>query len=245
MDDAAQLHQKMLAMNEALLLGSVRQHELTAAAEKLNEQLRAEIEVRIHAEGLLRDSEERYRTLFDLGPVAVYSIDSSGVIQKYNRKAAELWGREPESGDTDERFRGSFKLFRPDGSFMPQEQWPMAEVVSGKLSAARDVEVLMERPDGSRITVVVNILPLKNQRGDITGAINCFYDISERIRMERERQQQTTALADLNRRKDEFLAMLSHELRAPLAPIANAVHLLGFAADEDMQGRARAIIGRQ
>ena len=43
MDETAQLHEKMLAMNEALLLGSVRQHELTEAAEKLNERLRADI----------------------------------------------------------------------------------------------------------------------------------------------------------------------------------------------------------
>lgn len=62
----------------------------------------------------LRKSEERYRVLFDLSPVAVYSIDASGVIQEFNRVAAELWGREPALGDTDERFCGSFKLFRPE-----------------------------------------------------------------------------------------------------------------------------------
>jgi PAS domain-containing protein len=67
----------------------------------------------------LRESEQRYRTLFDLGPVAVYACDASGVIQNFNRRAAELWGREPALGDTDERFCGSFKMFRPDGSFMP------------------------------------------------------------------------------------------------------------------------------
>ena len=66
-------------------------------------------------EALLK-SEERYRVLFELSPVAVYSIDASGVIQEFNRVAAELWGREPALGDTDERFCGSFKLFRPDGS---------------------------------------------------------------------------------------------------------------------------------
>ena len=128
----------------------------------------------------LRESEERYRILFELGPVAVYSFDASGVIQEFNRLAAELWGREPALGDTDERFCGSFKLFRPDGSFMPHEQCPMAEVVSGKIPEVRDAEVLIERPDGSRITVIVNIRPLKNQRGEVTGAINCFYDITER-----------------------------------------------------------------
>ena len=194
----------------------------------------------------LHASEERYRVLFDLSPVAVYSIDASGVIQEFNRVAAELWGREPAPGDTDERFCGSYKLFRPDGSFMPHEQCPMAQVVSGEISEARDAEVLIERPDGSRVTVIVNIRPLKGPNGEITGAINCFYDITKRHRIERERQQQVDALADLNRRKDEFLAMLGHELRNPLAPIVNAVHLLGSQPHGNpLQDRARSIIERQ
>jgi len=134
------------------------------------------------ADEALRRSEERYRALFNLGPVAIYSIDASGVIENFNHRAAELWGREPALGDTDQRFCGSFKMFRPDGSFMPHEQCPMAEVVSGKITAAHDAEVLIERPDGSRVTVLVNIRPLKNDRGEVIGAINCFYDITERKR---------------------------------------------------------------
>jgi PAS domain S-box-containing protein len=157
-------------MNEALLVSALKQHELAEQSEKAN--------------ALVRESEERYRTLFGLVPVAVYSCDTSGVIQTFNRRAAELWGREPALGVTDERFCGSFKLFRPDGSLMPHEQCPISEVLSGKISLARDEEVLIERPDGSRITVVVNIHPLKNQRGEVTGAINCFYDITERKRAE-------------------------------------------------------------
>jgi PAS domain-containing protein len=54
----------------------------------------------------LRKSDERYRTLFELVPVAVYVCDRAGVIQSFNRRAAELWGREPAFGDTDERFCG-------------------------------------------------------------------------------------------------------------------------------------------
>jgi PAS domain S-box-containing protein len=128
----------------------------------------------------LREGEQRFRVLFDLGPVAVYSCDVSGVIQEFNRRAAVLWGRAPARGDTDERFCGSFKMHLPDGTFMPHERCPMAEVLCGKIPAARDVEVLIERPDGSRVTVLVNIVPLTNERGEITGAINCFYDITER-----------------------------------------------------------------
>jgi len=194
----------------------------------------------------LPSSEERYRALFDMSPVAVYSTDASGVIREFNRVAAQLWGREPAIGDTDERFCGSFKLFGPDGSFMPHDQCPMARVVSGDMPEARDSEVVIERPDGSRVTVIVNIRPLKDRDGNITGAINCFYDVTERFRAERERQQKAAALADLDRRKDEFLAMLSHELRNPLTPIVNAVHLLRSQPDNDsVHERARIIIDRQ
>jgi signal transduction histidine kinase len=167
----------------------------------------------------LRASAEHYRTLFDLVPVAVYSCDAAGVIQQFNRRAAELWGREPAPGDTDERFCGSFKLFRPDGTFMPHEECPMAEVVSGKLAQVRDAEVLIERPDGSRITVVVNIRPLKSAQGEVAGAINCFFDITERRRDEERSREYVARLADADRRKSEFLAMLAHELRNPLATI--------------------------
>jgi PAS domain-containing protein len=116
------------------------------------------------AEDALRENEERYRALFDLAPVAVYSCDASGVIQEYNKRAAELWGRKPELGDTDERFCGSFKLYRPDGSFMPHEQCPMGDVLTGRIPGTHDAEVHIERPDGSRIIVIVNIAPLRDDR---------------------------------------------------------------------------------
>jgi PAS domain-containing protein len=54
------------------------------------------------ADAALRWNEERYRTLFDLGPVAVYSCDAYGVIQ-VDRRAVELWGCEPELGDASVR----------------------------------------------------------------------------------------------------------------------------------------------
>jgi PAS domain S-box-containing protein len=137
----------------------------------------------------VRSAEERYGALFDLGPVAVYSCDAGGVIQEFNRRAVELWGCEPVLGDTDKRFCGSFKLFRPDGTYMPHEQCPMTEVLAGTLSEARDGEVVIERPDGSKITVIVNIRPLKNSRGDVTGAINCFYDITSHKQTEEALRQ--------------------------------------------------------
>ena len=129
------------------------------------------------AENRLRASEERYRILFELGPVAVYACDASGVIVNFNQRAVELWGRNPAG---TERFCGTFKLYRPDGTLIRPESCPMAAVLSGKMAEARDKEVILEQPNGTKLTCIVNIRPLKNERGEITGAINCFYDISER-----------------------------------------------------------------
>jgi PAS domain S-box-containing protein len=216
-DEQSRGDRTLREMNEALLTSSVRQHELADKAEKTGV--------------MARESEDRYRALFDLGPVAVYACDAAGVIQDFNRRAVELWGRKPALGDTDERFCGSFKLFRPDGSFMPHEQCPMAEVASGKIPEVRDTEVFIERPDGSRVTVIVNIVPLKNDRKEITGAINCFYDITERKQAEDALKLAREHAEAANRTKDRFLAVLSHELRTPLTPVMMSITAMDMNPD--------------
>jgi PAS domain-containing protein len=198
--------------NERMVAVAIQAQELADQAEAA----RARAEATTNE---LRESEERYRTLFDLSPVAVYSCDRAGVIQRFNQHAAQLWGRQPEPGDTDERFCGSFKMFRPDGTFMPHEQCPMAEVVDGKLAEVVNAEVFIERPDGSRVTVVVNIRPLKNQSGEVTGAINCFYDITERKRAESRLADSLNRERELAEFREMFIGMLGHDLRNPVASI--------------------------
>ena len=119
---------------------------------------------------------DRYQDLIESDVAAVYTCDSAGVITYYNKLAADLWGRRPEIGDTDEKFCGSHMLYRVDGSFMPHDQCPMADVLAGKVSGVYDAEVHIERPDRSRVIVIVNIAPLVDDNGTIVGAVNSFYE---------------------------------------------------------------------
>ncbi|MEX1230495.1 MAG: PAS domain S-box protein [Planctomycetaceae bacterium] len=135
-----------------------------------------DISERKKAEEQLRDSEERYRRLSDLTPVGVYTCDAPmGRITYFNRQAGKLWGREPDIGDTDERFCGSLKLRQPDGAVLPHEETPMA-VALREGRKFRNQDVIVERPDGTQINVLVNIDPIRDVNGLVIGAINAFHD---------------------------------------------------------------------
>ena len=167
---------QMVALNEALVLAAVRQHELAATAESSNVRLQREVDERQRTEAALKESQERYRALFNALPVAAFVCDREATIQYYNRRAAELWQREPKIGF--EQHCGSIKLYLKNGAFLPHAQSPMMEVLRTGMSA-RNVEVSIERPDGSRIPVIVNFAALKNAQGEVTGVVTAFDDITE------------------------------------------------------------------
>ena len=131
----------------------------------------------------LRKSEERYRRLTGLLPAAMYMIDSEGSITYYNEQAARIWGRSPRLGDTEERFCGSFRLYRPDGSLLPHDQTPMAVALRTGVSF-RAQEVTIERPEGMILKISVNIDAIRDADGRICGAINVFTDITEHKKTE-------------------------------------------------------------
>ena len=121
--------------------------------------------------------------LFEQVPFAIYICDRDGLVLRYNRRAAELWGRSPKLRDPDERFCGSYRMYRADGSLLPHHQCPMADVLRTGISV-RQQEVHIERPDGMRGVALVDIEALRDSGGNIVGAVNCFQDVTERKRAE-------------------------------------------------------------
>jgi len=123
--------------------------------------------------------------LIELLPMAAYAVTApDGVIAWFNRRATDLWGRVPETGQTDERFCGAHKLYHPDGTYMAHCDTPVALALSTGVSVHEE-EVVIERPDGSRVIVSVHIDPIRDQDGSIIGAVNFFHDITERKEAER------------------------------------------------------------
>jgi PAS domain S-box-containing protein len=105
------------------------------------------------------------------------------LITYFNQRAAELWGRAPKLHDPVDRYCGSFRLYRPDGSLLPHEECPMAVAVfTGR--GTRNEEIRVLRPDGTSIIALVNIEALLDEDGKPVGAINVFDDITRRKQAE-------------------------------------------------------------
>ena len=99
-------------------------------------------------------------------------------------------------------------------------------------------EIVVERPDGSRRTALAHANPLYDETGRVVGAVNILVDITERKRAE-------DALRESDRRKSEFLAMLSHELRNPLAPLRNGLEILRLTRHDTEAEQPLSMMERQ
>ncbi|MBV8100189.1 MAG: PAS domain S-box protein [Verrucomicrobia bacterium] len=176
--------------------------------------------------------------LLDKLPAAAYTCDAEGLITYYNQPAVRLWGRTPRLCDPADRFCGSFRLHSSNGEPIPHDEcWTALTLRDDR--EYLECEVTVERPDGERRTASVSASPIHDQSGKLIGAVNILFDITERKRAEE-------ALKETDRARNEFLAVLSHELRNPLAAIPFAIELLRPVVTHSPESRsALEVIDRQ
>lgn len=129
-------------------------------------------------------------------PVAVALYDADGTLLRYNRQAAGLWGREPQPGSRGERFSGALHLLDTAGNPLPHERSPMAEVLRDG-APRRDVELWIERPDGTRVCTLAGIEPLRDETGAVAGLMTCFQDVTARKQAEIELRRRERHFASL------------------------------------------------
>ncbi|MBI3896978.1 MAG: MASE1 domain-containing protein [Gammaproteobacteria bacterium] len=135
--------------------------------------------------------------------------------------------------------------FHPNGCPYTPDEWPLARSVhDGEVVADEDMDFI--RGDGSRVTVRVHSTPLRDA-GQVVGAVAVYNDVTEQLRAHASERSARAEAEAANRAKDEFLAMLSHELRNPLSAISNATSVLYRTRNsaEGIPDRVLDIIRRQ
>ncbi len=202
-------------------------HQFTALNERIHELTR-EVGRRRIAEAALREQTNRLRvTLGSIGD-AVIATDAAGNVTLMNAVAQSLtgWRIEQALG------RPLAEVFVIVNEFTRAlVENPVARVLrEGGVVGLANHTLLIAR-DGSERPIDDSGAPIEDDGGRLLGVVLVFHDITERHQMERELRQKTMQLEEADRRKDDFLAMLGHELRNPLAPLTTGVHLLQKSPD--------------
>src|SRR5215831_7068493 len=182
---------------------------------------------------LPRDGEEQYRLLMEnVKDYAIFMLDPQGRIVTWNIGAERILGFK-EGEIVGQPFA---RIFTPED--VAQDQPELELRVAADKGRVED-ERWHVRKDGSRFWASGVVTPLWDEDGALRGFAKILRDITERKKTEEE-------LADANRRKDEFLAMLGHELRNPLAPALNAVQIIQReGGDKPTVKQAADMIDRQ
>lgn len=134
------------------------------------------------------ESEVRWRQLLALLPVGVFACDPpEGRVSFFNRRAEELWGCAPQTGERFAEFVRRFQLSRTDGTEMQPEESPIFAALQEGVST-REMEFFIKRPDGEAVTVSTNVDPIRDAGGRVVSAICAYHDVTARRQSERARQ---------------------------------------------------------
>ncbi len=204
---------------------------LRQAHDELEERVEQRTEELGRANAALKESEEKLRLLADTIPQLAWMARPDGHIFWYNRRWYEYTGTMPE------QMEGWGWQTVHDPNELPKvlERW-QGSIASGE---PFDMVFPLKGADDTFRPFLTRVNPLRDEKGRTLYWFGTNTDISDIMRMEQ-------ALRDADRRKDEFLATLAHELRNPLAPIRNSLQILKMPrVDEVTVQRTRDMMERQ
>ena len=186
---------------------------------------------RKRAEEALRASELRFRTLTAHAPAGIFLTDRNGDCLFVNERWCHMTGLSPEEA----RGQGWAAALHPDDRERVFHEWYRAAKARRSFAS----EYRFCTPRGKVTWVQGNAVELRDETGEIREYIGTVIDITER-------KEAVEALQEADRRKDEFLALLAHELRNPLAPLRNGLHVMRLASgDAALTATLRDMMERQ
>jgi len=161
---------------------------------------------------------EQLAAIVESSDDAITSEDLNGVITSWNRGAERLFG-----------YPAREAIGQPVTIIIPSDRLDEGTAVLQRIRRGERVdnyETVCRRKDATLVEISLTVSPVTDARSQIVGASRIAGDISKRKKAEQ-------ALQEADRRKNEFLALLAHELRNPLAPISNALQIMLRAPDLD------------
>ncbi len=226
----------------AKVAGFVELYHKTEQVKRQADRLRR-LERREHERRLAeqaRREEERLRLIVEnVRDYAIFMLDTGGHVATWNA------GAQRQLGYPAEEVVGTHfgRFFTPEDV---RAGLPVHELRQAADTGRSVDENWLVRKDGARFWANGVSTAVRDEAGRLQGFLKIFRDMSDQKALEGALRQRADELAERDRRKDEFLALLGHELRNPLAPLRTAAHLLqGAAADPAVVGQAAAIIERQ
>ena len=202
--------------------------EVKRQAERLRE---AEEQLRHQAESALRESEGRFRVLCTSAPVAIFQLDATGHCVYVSPLWLATTGQPAEAA----LGVGWAEAFGPGAAENVMASWQSANI-EGRAWAHE--EAVTRRTDGEKRWLSVKSSPILSDQGRSVGHVGIVEDVTARKLTEEQ-------LIQADRKKDEFLAMLGHELRNPLAAIGNAVLVARTPGLESRRDWSLEVIKRQ
>jgi PAS domain S-box-containing protein len=160
---------------------------------------------------------------------AIVSKSLDGIIRTWNKGAERTFGYTAEEA-----------VGRHITLIIPEDRHHEEDMVLGKVRRGETVdhfETVRRRKDGQLLNISLTVSPIRDAHGQVIGASKIARDITERKRMDAQLEGLVSALREADTRKDEFIAMLAHELRNPLSAIAVATDLLARSKIEDRKAR--------
>ncbi|HEY0503240.1 MAG TPA: PAS domain-containing protein [Lysobacter sp.] len=162
-----------------------------------------------------KEDEGLFRRMLERLPAGAYTCDVNGLITYYNQHALAVWGRAPKLNDPEDRFCGSFRLFGADSTPIAHADCWMALALRNRREYLAQ-EIVVERPDRSRITVLAYATPLLDPDGEVVAGVNMLVNITDQKRLE-------NLLHQTSRSKEFYLAALVDELRYELGAMRSSV----------------------